>query len=197
MFLKQKKEKVILLIILVFIDIYLIIDRYNTQKYLEKINIERLKYNSYENEVYYLNNKNILDFKKINKDFLKYKKTYIGYIIFITGKDCSSCINQEIVKLNLQYISKKITVLGYFLNIKSGVTWDTFIKINNIQFPITKVNNFPIKYRNIIKKTPLIFAIDFLNERILDIYEPFPNDFLKSNAFYQKIENIRLCKNYK
>jgi len=186
---------IIFLFVLISIDIYLLVDRFYTQKYMEKVELKLLEYNSFKNEIDYLNIGNFLNIKKISLDILKYKKSNIGYIILLTGRDCSSCITQELNKLNKEYEYYDITVFGYFLNNHRGVKWNIFKKVNNIRFPIKLVNRFPIYTSNIIKKTPLIIAVNFKTEKIIDIYEPFPNDILKSNAFYKRIESVLLSKN--
>lgn len=126
-------------------------------------------------------------FKQITFD--KQLKKHIILFIF-SDLDCGNCLTQEVLKLNNLHQQKLIQILGLYSQ-KGQNTLEEVIDRYAIDFP-TQIfdiheNTF---VKSVIMKTPVIFYYDLTKNRIVDAYQPIPNDLIFRDYFYNRIINL-------
>lgn len=121
-------------------------------------------------------------------------KATSGIVIYFLyrGHDCTSCIEQtwQMLKKLKKNHTLKIKIKSFFYE-NDGVSLKTLHKYHEIDTSnVIKLNYNGILNASKITLTPLVLIKDSNSNRVLDAYQPVPNDYMRRAAFRKKWNNI-------
>jgi hypothetical protein len=113
----------------------------------------------------------------------------VGFLFYTKATDCSNCIDQEVRVLNQLYLLGKSPVTGYYLPSRD-LPAQKFINVFGILFDIITIDSLGSICGIRADRTPFIVVVDSPTARILDAYQPEPNNLEKRNAFYSRWQRV-------
>jgi hypothetical protein len=116
----------------------------------------------------------------------------IEFYFLYRGNDCTNCIVQTwemLTELKKVKGDKIHSINSYFIQ-NGGAKLKPLLEFNNLDIPtkILDFNNWLAKAS--ITTTPFLMVVDPNNKKVVDAYQPEPNNYVRRAAFQKKWETI-------
>ena len=113
------------------------------------------------------------------------------YFIY-QGDDCTNCIVQTWEMLNelRENIPTKVNEVKSYFYHNGGAKLEPLLEFNSLKIPTVKTNLTTVLKEYEITETPQVILTKSSTNKVLDAYQPEPNNFVRRSAFRTKWENI-------
>lgn len=136
--------------------------------------------------------------ESINNSDANIPKDGLGLILFFRSNDCTSCIVQTWDLIEQFYEDSLISSAPVYLYEKNNdINIDQILEYNNVEIEYFATDFMNDLLSIDVNITPLLVIFDYGDNKVVDSYQPEPDNLLTREAFIERWKNITSIKDIK